>query len=276
MSLPVLSVAAAYGCDTIVPLNTPVAGAVATVDARVQLAAAATRSALTAVDQLAQLASDLLDAMQCGNDPASLAVIQQAVQAVQLAAQYSDDVALAARRVISLSGLAAASEQSQTSRHSLALQREMDRQMALAKQRMDREVGAAMGVVRDAYSQERDRQRQANDKAKVVFSYWVAATGRSERTVYDARRESRIVARLKENGGNIDELLYAIDGAVKDPWLSGKDPKTGGKKYDGIETILRDRAQVERLAETQRGYRNDEPHPIHAIRAKQQEAGDGE
>ncbi|MBK0432725.1 phage replication protein, partial [Klebsiella pneumoniae] len=54
----------------------------------------------------------------------------------------------------------------------------------------------------------------------------------------------RIKARLAE-GFTADELCRAISGAKGDPWLMGKNPSK--KRYDGVETILRDAAQVERL-----------------------------
>lgn len=43
----------------------------------------------------------------------------------------------------------------------------------------------------------------------------------------------------------MDELCRAITGAKGDPWLMGKNPSR--KRYDGIETLLRDAAQVEKL-----------------------------
>lgn len=112
------------------------------------------------------------------------------------------------------------------------------------------------------------RERALAAGAEVVFAYWKARLGKNGRTVLDRKRESRIVARLRENGGDVAELLYAIDGALRDDYLMGRDPKAP-RAYDGVETIFRDRAQVERLASTvpQRAERHpfleqpqEEPH----------------
>jgi hypothetical protein len=94
---------------------------------------------------------------------------------------------------------------------------------------------------------------------EVVFAYWHARLGKNGKTVLDPKRERRILARLRENGGDVSELLYAIDGALRDDWIMGRDPKAP-RAYDGIETIFRDRGQVERLATTVPSRR--ERHPF--------------
>jgi len=65
-------------------------------------------------------------------------------------------------------------------------------------------------------------------------------------------RVQRVLDRFAE-GLTGDDCKAAIDGAAKDDWLMGRGPgaKPGG--YRGIETILRDTAQVERLAALGRG-----------------------
>jgi len=85
--------------------------------------------------------------------------------------------------------------------------------------------------------------------AEAVFAYWHARMGRNGRTVLDKKRESRLLARLRENDGDVSELLYAVDGALRDDYLMGRDPKAP-RAYNGVETIFRDRAQVERLAQS--------------------------
>lgn len=62
-----------------------------------------------------------------------------------------------------------------------------------------------------------------------------------------------IKRRLDENGGDLSELLYALDASLKDKVLT-----EGG--YDMIETILRDRGQVERLAKQMKRYQDGEMH----------------
>lgn len=84
---------------------------------------------------------------------------------------------------------------------------------------------------------------KGDDSVKTVFEFWKEAHNHPTSKLDDKRRK-RINARLSE-GYPVDDLLLAISGALNDPWLMGKNP--GNKRYDGIETILRDAAQVERL-----------------------------
>jgi hypothetical protein len=66
----------------------------------------------------------------------------------------------------------------------------------------------------------------------------------------DPKRIGRIRSALKLRGP--EELKQAIRGALKDDWLMGRDPKSP-RKYDGLETILRDSAQIERLIDLETG-----------------------
>src|SRR5207249_3086724 len=47
--------------------------------------------------------------------------------------------------------------------------------------------------------------------AEVVFSYWRERLGK-RRAVFDGKRERRIIERLRENSGNVSELLWAVEG----------------------------------------------------------------
>jgi hypothetical protein len=94
--------------------------------------------------------------------------------------------------------------------------------------------------------------------AETIFVYWQAKLGHPG-ALLDRKRSAKLEARLRENGGDVSELLYAVDGALRDDWLMGRDPKAP-RRYDGIETVFRDRAQVERLVATAPG-RNG-PHPF--------------
>lgn len=96
--------------------------------------------------------------------------------------------------------------------------------------------------------------------AELVFMYWAAKFDHTG-ALLDAKRERKIVERLKENGDNVSELLYALDGAYHDPWTMGT-ARDSSRKYDDIPTILRDRAQIERFAATRPAWKKDpdEPH----------------
>lgn len=113
-----------------------------------------------------------------------------------------------------------------------------------------RERGRAKG--------QRDRMRAF--LARAVFLYW-QATMNHNGALLDPTRERVIMARLRESNDDASELFYAIDGAAKDDWLMGRDPRSKGKRWDGIATLFRDREQVERLAERCPGREYGEPHP---------------
>ncbi len=105
-----------------------------------------------------------------------------------------------------------------------------------------------------------EREQLARAKAGLIFAYWAKCLHHG-RALLDKKRERRLLARLQENAGDVSELLYVVDGARHDDWLMGRDPRSD-RRYDGIETIFRDREQVERLAETCDDYRSDKPHPL--------------
>lgn len=96
--------------------------------------------------------------------------------------------------------------------------------------------------------------------AQVVFAYWAARLNHLQ-AIYDRKREARILARLREGRGDWGILCYAVDGARKDDYLMGRDERAS-RRYDGVETIFRDRAQVERLAELCPRFRAGERHPL--------------
>jgi hypothetical protein len=76
-----------------------------------------------------------------------------------------------------------------------------------------------------------------------VFTAWQEETGHTG-TILDRKRGKRIQARLRE-GFTPERLIRAIANRRNDPHLMGQNDT--GRVYDGIETLLRDAAQVERL-----------------------------
>src|SRR5690606_26796490 len=97
--------------------------------------------------------------------------------------------------------------------------------------------------------------RQKAEEAEVIskiFAFWKQEHGHPKARL-DRKRRSRIKARLRE-GFTPRELCIAIRGAKKDRFLMGENDR--GVAYDGIQTLLRDAEQVERLLElegTKRG-----------------------
>jgi len=116
----------------------------------------------------------------------------------------------------------------------------------------------ATDSITDAANERANRQAEAASREELVFDYWRVQHGHP-RSVLDQKRRARIRSRLRENAGDVSELLFAIDGARKDDFLMGRDERAN-RRYDGLETILRDRAQVERLA--QLAGTNGGPHPV--------------
>jgi len=78
-----------------------------------------------------------------------------------------------------------------------------------------------------------------------VFACWQEVHAHRNAKL-DAKRASKIRARLRE-GFTTDQLKTALRGAKLDGWLMGENPD--GKVYDGLESLLKDAAKVERLLE---------------------------
>lgn len=110
---------------------------------------------------------------------------------------------------------------------------------------------------------------RAESRADVttVFRHWQATHGHSVAKL-DAKRANRIAARLAQ-GFTVERLCAAISNAKNDPFLMGENDH--GRVYDGIDTLLRDRAQVERLeALTTRPAAGRNGHPRAFNRAEEQ------
>jgi len=80
-----------------------------------------------------------------------------------------------------------------------------------------------------------------------------------KRPKQSAREFSRYKARLAE-GWEPSELETAVRGCHLTPWNAGKDPKTNGRKYLGLDLILRNSSNVERFIGNFREY-SPEPDP---------------
>ena len=67
-------------------------------------------------------------------------------------------------------------------------------------------------------------------------------------SVDDAKRRARVSARL-DSGRTVEELLLVLEGVERSDWHTGRDPRTRGKRYVGIETIFRDDSQIDKFLE---------------------------
>jgi hypothetical protein len=121
-------------------------------------------------------------------------------------------------------------------------------------------LAAVLGEVK-AGRQERFRADEIRTmQAELVFAYWQAECGH-ERALLDDKRLNRLKRCLKENGGNVHELLYAVKGWARDPTFQ-RLAEQDGRKLDGIDNIFRDRERIERLAGQCKGYREGKPHAM--------------
>ena len=97
----------------------------------------------------------------------------------------------------------------------------------------------------EAGSGARPAAAKTNEAVKAVFECWRSEHGK-RRSKFDRKRAGLIKARLAE-GFSAEQLCQAIRGAKREPFLMGRE---GARRtYNGLETLLRDAAQVERLIE---------------------------
>jgi hypothetical protein len=93
--------------------------------------------------------------------------------------------------------------------------------------------------------------RKRSSELVQVFEHWVRATGRDlKRARFNARRRSKVMARFRE-GYTLDDLKAAVDGILRSPWHQGENPDA--KRYDDLELICRDGAQVEKFRDMAHG-----------------------
>ena len=126
------------------------------------------------------------------------------------------------------------------------------------------DIKTHLAVVLAEVEEGRVRRLKADEvrtlQAELVFSYWQAECGH-ERALLDDQRLNQLKRFLKENGGNVHELLWAVKGWSKDPTFQRMADQEG-RVLDGINNIFRNRERLERLANQCKGYREGKPHPM--------------
>lgn len=113
--------------------------------------------------------------------------------------------------------------------------------------------GTAVAVVKTSTlpEQKARRRRLKTDAlalaADIIFRYWRDLMGRDPaRTILTVDRERKIIRALTENGVNVSEILYALDGASLDDWTMGRAERST-KAYDDLESILMNRGRIEKF-----------------------------
>ncbi len=84
-----------------------------------------------------------------------------------------------------------------------------------------------------------------SDDVRRVFEHWRTKLGH-ERAVLDDKRRRKIIAALKSHG--LETALRAIDGCAASDFHMGRDERSGGKRYDDLELILRNASKIESFA----------------------------
>lgn len=102
-------------------------------------------------------------------------------------------------------------------------------------------------VVRHKAERARARGDDLKAGSYMVFMYFVAAFGKSDKYIATDKRIDKIKSRLRENSCDVSELFWAVDGALRDDWIMGRDPKARNGGWQEIQTVFRDRDQIDRF-----------------------------
>lgn len=96
---------------------------------------------------------------------------------------------------------------------------------------------------------------------EMLFGYWVRVMDRPNSfLVPNDKREALVNARLDENGDDVGEVAYAIDGVRRSKHHMGENDRN--TQYNTLDLICRDRQHVEKYAALVPAYRRGEPHPL--------------
>lgn len=116
----------------------------------------------------------------------------------------------------------------------------------------------AIAVVVASTGKREGKEHWRREAAGLVFAYWQAKLNHP-RAKYDAKRERCIVNALRENGDDVGELFYAIDGVLRSPHNTGQN--STGDRWDDLGLVLRDRDHIERFSGLVPAYSAGKRHP---------------
>lgn len=123
----------------------------------------------------------------------------------------------------------------------------LDREIELTAQRVNaRGKAVAKATLNGLEVAARTDEDRDGDVTRVLEAWRDRFSPRS--STKDAKRRARVSARLAD-GRTVDELLSVLDGVERSDWHMGRDRRTQGKRYIGIETIYRDDAQIDKFLE---------------------------
>jgi len=119
-------------------------------------------------------------------------------------------------------------------------------------------VAAVLGAIAVEGREAVAEQKLRRVAGEMAFLYWQHTYGHPK-ALLDEKRLRTVLRRLDENGGVLDEVLYALDGARKDEYVMGLGKHT--QRHDAFDFILRDRSAVEAHAARMNAWRDGKPHP---------------
>jgi hypothetical protein len=93
---------------------------------------------------------------------------------------------------------------------------------------------------------------------ELVFDYWRAHL--APKAKLDDKRRAVIARALKTY--SVEELRLAVDGTLLDDWRMGRDPRTNGKRYVGVDLVFRDAEHIDKaiaLVDSPPALPDDEP-----------------
>lgn len=120
--------------------------------------------------------------------------------------------------------------------------------------------GLDLQTVTDQALAQENAEMRRKQLAEVVFAYYSAKL-KHPRAIFTRSRERMVSLRLEDCNDDVSALLYAIDGVAADDWVMGRSARSE-KRYDTPEFIFRNWGQVERFAESRKGYNARDPHPL--------------
>jgi len=114
------------------------------------------------------------------------------------------------------------------------------------------------------------KQPDGDDYVEQVLLHWKAATGRTDRVVFDGKRRG-LVRRAIRDGYTPDQLCTAISAMAASKWHRGDNPN--GRRYDDVTHALGSAERIDRwLDEPQSGRSEAEiTKPMQEARAKAQQ-----
>lgn len=114
----------------------------------------------------------------------------------------------------------------------------------------------------DRRAQELRAKERRQKIAEVVFAYYVAKLDHP-RAWYTAMREQTLCNLLVTTRDDPSLLLYAIDGVTRDPWALGEHPKNQ-RRLESFAWLFEEGGldRLEKYAETMKGYKKNEVHPL--------------